>query len=84
MGSNEEYWKEYQKEPAKSFKKARTGSSEDYWFGQDHQKARDGLENARLVQSGIDPNESFNFVRGGLIVGCAMFLIGVILYVVLT
>ncbi len=41
-------------------------------------------KNARLVQSGVDPNESFHFVRGGLLVGSVMAVIGAILYVVFT
>ncbi len=51
IGSNEEDWKKYQQEPAKSLKKA------------------------RLVQSGIDPEESFNFFRG-VMYGIAIIMVG--------
>lgn len=49
IGSNEDYWKEYQK----------------IRYQPKYQSVQ--AKKARLVQSGIDPEESFNTVRGGLI-----------------
>ncbi len=60
IGSNEDYWREYQKEPAK------------------------GLRKARQIQSGVDPDESFHFIRGLMFIGCVIAVIGGILFAVFT
>ncbi len=60
IGSNEDFWRKYQEEPAK------------------------GLKKARLVQSGIDPNESFNTFRGaGIVIGTLIILYGFIAWLAL-
>ncbi len=87
IGSNEELWKKYQQEKSDSL---------DYW--REYQKEPEAglktdwkkrsqavkLKKARLVQSGVDPEESFNRIRSGLLVMAAMLaIIGVICLVAL-
>ncbi len=58
------------------------GSNEKDWIKYQQEPAK-SLKKARLVQSGVDPEESFNFVRGGILVGCIIAVIGCICWVLL-
>lgn len=54
------------------------GGNEEDW------KKYQAVNRARLVQSGIDPEESFNTFRGGLFVsGVMLAIIGIICLVLL-
>ena len=72
--SNENDWKKYQSDQM---------YNKSYIIGVDVAEEHTGAKQSRLIQSGIDPNESFNFVQGGILVGCVMAVIGVICWVLL-